>query len=167
MKKRILAVIVVMLAAYAGLRWYGNCVRTERERALQAVVTGISKDTVTLNEVVPFAWDTVYTFAPYTPREEIEAVIGFRSAAIQEGYSEGILRLVFVKGRRVAAMVCATPQALGYTIVFDGHISHAENALFSVTRTGGIVQLTEIKKDTANGVFFGLVGGDGFEPSKS
>ena len=145
MMKRIVAIAVVLLAAFAGLRWYGDCVRTERERALQAAVTGISKDTVTLNEVVPFAWDTVYTFAPYTPREEIEAVIGFRSAAIQEGYSEGILRLVFVKGRRVAAMVCATPQTLGYTIVFEGHISRAENMPFSVTRTGEVVKLTAVE----------------------
>ena len=85
MMKRIVAIAVVLLAAFAGLRWYGDCVRTERERALQAAVTGISKDTVTLNEVVPFAWDTVYTFAPYTPREEIEAVIGFAVLPFKKG----------------------------------------------------------------------------------
>lgn len=142
MKKRILAIAAAVLIALVGFLWYGYRVRETREHTLQETVTSISGGEVTLNEVVPFAWDAVYTFAPYTSKEEIEAVIGFRSPVIRETYSEGMVQLVFVRGKQIAAMVCGYPPDLGYTVVFDGKITHAENAVFSVSREGGIVQLT-------------------------
>lgn len=150
MKKRIVAMIAILLAALAGVMWYGYHTRKEREAALQKSIISITAEEITLNQVVPFAWNAVYTFPPYTPKEEIEAEIGFRSHAIQETYSEGMLQLVFVKGKRVVAMVCGVPREmmsdvplyLGYDVVFDGKITHEENAVFSVSREGGVVRLT-------------------------
>lgn len=142
MKKRIAAIAAAVLIALVGFLWYGYYVRETREHTLQESVTSISGGEVTLNEVVPFAWDAVYSFAPYTPKEEIEAAIGFRSPAIRETYSEGMVQLVFVRGKRVAAMVCGYPPDLGYDVVFDGKITYAENVVFAVSRKEGVVQLT-------------------------
>ena len=142
MKKRILAIAATVLIALVGFLWYGYHVRETQEHALKDSVTSISGGEVTLNEVVPFAWDAVYTFAPYTSKEEIEAAIGFRSPAIRETYSEGMVQLVFVKGKRVAAMVCGYLSDLGYDVVFGGKITYAENAVFAVSRKEGVVQLT-------------------------
>ncbi len=150
MKKKILAIIGVLLVARAGFMWYGYHARTEREAALQKSIISITEEKITLNQVVPFAWDAVYTFSPYTPKEDIEAEIGFRSYAIQPAYSEGMLHLVFVKGKQVVARVCGVPEemmsdvplCLGYDVVFDGKITYAENAVFSVSREGGVVRLT-------------------------
>ncbi len=142
MKEKIITIMVILFAIGVGFIWYGYHERMEREAALQKSMVSVAEEEITLNQVVPFAWDVVYTFAPYTSKEEIEAEIGFRSHAIREAYSEGILQLVFVKGKQVVAMVCDAPQYLGYDVVFDDKITHAENAVFSVVKEGKVVQLT-------------------------
>lgn len=112
-------------------------------RQLKQAVTALADgDVVTLEAVVPFAWDAVYTFDPYTSREEMEADIGFRSRALRESVSEGMVQLVFVKGSRVTASVCAYPSALGYSVFFSGTVLHGTYRPFTVAHEAGIVRLS-------------------------
>lgn len=120
--------------------WYHN-------QSLKKAVCGIAagaeqKETVTLNEIVPFSWDKVYTFEPYTGREEIEKTIGFPSSSIRETVNEGMVQLLFVKGKKVTASVCGYPQSLGYDVIFNGDIAYADKAEFHAVRQSGIVRLT-------------------------
>ena len=135
------AIAAVVVAPAVVWMWFGDPLLAYRAGQLRAAVRSISETEVTLNEVVPFDWDTVYTFAPYTSREEIEGVIGFRSNAVKETVSEGMVQLLFINGDAVIASVCAYADALGYRIDFPGCITYDEKAVFTVNHKEGIVQI--------------------------
>lgn len=155
MGKKILAGIAVLLLVGVGYWWYGYQSNEKQLETLGTALAYTAEGETTLNAVVPFAWDAVYTFPPYTGKEDIEAAIGFRSNRICETVSEGMVQLVFVKGKRIAAMVCGYPDALGYDVDFTGKITFAEQAVFTVSRKGDVVCLnrTEETKKTPKGVF--------------
>lgn len=113
---------------------------------------------VTLNEVVPFAWDTVYTFAPYTPRKDIEAVIGFQSAAVQETVSEGMVQLLFVKGDVVAACICGYPENLGYQVTLKHSVEYKDNVLFQIETDEILSNLSSINHSWAKASLFPSIG---------
>lgn len=110
---------------------------------LKQSISKISKPTVTLNEIVPFEWDTVYTFAPYTSRSEIEEIIGFKSNAIQETVSEGMVQLLFVKDSAVCGSICGYDENLGYAVHFSDKVEVTDNRQFDVCIQDDIVYLTE------------------------
>ncbi len=142
MKKYLFAAAgVLAMALGLGYAVIGNPVVAINNRELREAVTSVSGvEAVSLNEIVPFDWDTLYTFSPYTSEAEIEEAIGFKSVSIQETVSEGMVQLLFVKGRTITASVCGYPDNLGYNIIFPcfpESISHAENAIFSVDNSSG------------------------------
>ena len=111
-------------------------------RLKQSIHT-ISKPPVTLNEIVPFEWDIVYTFAPYTSRSEIEEIIGFKSNAIQETVSEGMVQLLFVKDNAACGSICGYSENLGYSVHFSDKVKLTDNKQFDVDIQDDIVYLTE------------------------
>ena len=95
-----------------------------------------------LNEVVPFDWDIVYTFQPYTPKENIEEIIGFKSSSIKENnINEGMVHLLFVKGEKVVASILGYSTNLGYRLDFPSKVTFVENAQFKVSIIDNIVTL--------------------------
>ena len=132
----VLLVTALILGRHPVMRWNSS--------RLKAAVQAAEGDTVTLNEVVPFGWDTVYTFAPYESKAEIEETIGFSSSAIQENWiNEGMVHLLFVKDQNVVASVLGYPEELGYSIDFNGQVTRAEEALFRVERKGDVTRLIQ------------------------
>lgn len=149
MKKKIIITVfsVIAVVVLVGFLVVGNPVVSVHNNELKKAVTSIkSSETVTLNEVVPFEWDNVYTFKPYTSKDEIEKVIGFKSNSIKETVNEGMVQLIFVKDNKVTASVCQYAEDLGYDIIFGDSISYESNAKFSVEtsidKTEEIVKLT-------------------------
>lgn len=142
MGKKILAGIAVLLLVGVGYWWYGYQSSEKQLETLGTALTHTAEGETTLNAVVPFEWDAVYTFPPYTGKEEIEAAIGFRSSRIRETVNEGMVQLVFVRGKRLAAMVCGYPDELGYDVEFTGKITFAEQAVFTVRQKGDVVCFT-------------------------
>lgn len=145
MKKKVLSFAgALLLACLLLCVLIGNPMTAAHGRALKQAILDLPEDTetVSLNETVPFAWDTVYTFAPYTDRETIEAAIGFSSPAIRETVNEGMVQLIFVKGHTVTASVCGYADALGYEMILPGEsVSREDNASCAVSRAGGVVTL--------------------------
>ena len=144
MKKKIclltaFAIVIIATSYYI----IGNPFVAYNNYRLKQKVHGISKTEVTLNEIVPFEWDVVYTFPPYTSCPEIENIIGVKSKAIRETVNEGMVHLIFVKGDSVSASVCAYVESLGYRIDFSDKVEFGENKLFEVRIQDGIVCLTE------------------------
>ncbi len=130
----VLAALGIILGPHPVVRW-----NTSR---LKAAVRATEEDVVTLNQVVPFGWDAVYTFAPYDSKEEIEDIIGFSSSAVQENWiSEGMVHLLFVKDQTVVASVLGYADKLGYDIVFSNKVTREEKAPFRVERKGDITRL--------------------------
>lgn len=141
-KKKItisVSIILIIALAYIAI---GNPMVFFNNQKLKREVTAIKSDNVKLNEIVPFEWDTVYTFEPYTNKEQIEDVIGFKSYSIQETVSEGMVQLLFVKDKKVVCSVCGYSSTLGYRIDFFDRIMYTDNAVFSVERDSDIVRLT-------------------------
>lgn len=106
--------------------------------------------TVFLNEVIPFEWDTLYTFEPYQSKAEIAEIIGFQSNDIKENnVNEGMVHLLFVKNDKVVASILGYSSNLGYNIDFTSKenlkVTYAENAQFAITKVDGTTILTYIK----------------------
>lgn len=119
----ITAVLLTLVLTFgvAEMIFVGNPVIRLHNRQLQKAVSSLENgQTVTLEQLVPFEWDRVYTFEPYTSREEIAQIIGFDSNSIQVSVNEGQLQLLFVKGNKITASVCGYPSSLGYDVKFGG-----------------------------------------------
>lgn len=149
-KQRFYIAAAAVLALVA-LAWslLGSPVVLWHNHQLKSALTGLTDTTITLEQAVPFSWDEVYTFAPYTPVEEIQQVIGAQSYNLREAQSEGMLQLVFLDEGAVTAAICGFPAELGYEIVFPdaagtdpGYITYGEDISFTVERTEGVVRLT-------------------------
>ena len=144
MKKRtgmlVITIVCVFLVIFLAI---GNPIIFYHNQQLKRSITSLEDNQkVTLNEIVPFDWEIVYTFAPYTSREEIEEIIGFDSDSISETISEGMVQLLFVKGKTVTASVCGYPSKLGYSVTnLEGSVSAKEEAVFLTDTDSGIVKL--------------------------
>lgn len=106
-------------------------------------------DTVSLNEVIPFEWDVLYTPEPYQSKTEIEEIIGFKSADIQENnINDGMIHLLFVKNNKVVASVLGYSSNLSYSIDLtskeSSKVTYDENAQFLATKTDGNTKLTYV-----------------------
>ncbi|MDR2783124.1 MAG: hypothetical protein LBB48_04690 [Treponema sp.] len=121
---------------------------SENNSAFTKAVEAITTDEVALNDITAFDWDTVYTFSPYTSKESIEEIIGFKSNNIEETVSEGMTQLLFVKGEEVVCSICGYDSNLGYKFSFGAYngnyiaVSNDDNASFAVNASDGIVYLT-------------------------
>jgi hypothetical protein len=101
------------------------------------------KTEVVLNDITPFDWDVVYSFAPYTSKEDIQKTIGFE-AKVQETVNEGMLHLIFVKDKKVEYEIMDYPSNLGINIItFSDSICYKDNAHFKVKTEEDIIYLTE------------------------
>ena len=122
---------------------------------LEKTLTALECDSITLEEIVPFEWTTVYTFDPYTSKERIERVVGSKSPALKESVSEGMNHVVFTNRGRVVASVCTHPASTGYYLSFTGgentyysysdggysHIEYGDEIVFEVMQDDGFVRL--------------------------
>lgn len=142
MNKR--AVFVVTLGILFTLAYIiaGNPVVAVNNQRLQREVKAVDSNFALLNEIVPFKWDTLYTFEPYASEEEIEEIIGFKSSSIKETVSEGMVQLLFVRDKKVVSSVIGYGSALGYSIDFQGKIMFSDNAVFSVERDAEMIRFT-------------------------
>lgn len=62
-----------------------------------------------LTQFTPFEWDTLYSFRPYTPIDEIYKVIGYRWDTIIQTVSEGMNQIVFTKNGKVVCYLYGYP----------------------------------------------------------
>lgn len=58
--------ICIVLAAILGYLAVGNPIVFVNNQKLENSIKSIQGDIIKLNEVVPFDWDVLYTFEPYT-----------------------------------------------------------------------------------------------------
>ncbi|HCA30750.1 MAG TPA: hypothetical protein DEP23_14960, partial [Ruminococcaceae bacterium] len=128
----------------------GNPIIFINNQKLENSIRSIDNQTVQLNDVIPFEWDTLYTFGAYSSKEEIEDIIGFKSADIKENnINEGMVHLLFAKDDKVVASILGYSSNLGYSIDFTSkegwQVAFAENAQFDVIKADGIVTLTYSK----------------------
>ena len=146
-KNKIIFIVCVLIVIILFFYWVSireNRLIALHNRQLKQTLTSIdtSQETITLDTIIPFDWDMVYTFAPYTSKEEIEKTIGLYSDVIQETISEGMVQLIFVNNDPISAYVCGYAEDLGYQIIFGDMILFGDDIIFSVTKTDEIITLT-------------------------
>ena len=145
MKKRKFAnaaVLLILLSA-VGYAFFGSPVEMYRRGGLRKAMAAVEDGEVTLNEIVPFAWDTVYIFEPYASREEMEQIMGISAKGLEESVSEGMVQLAFMNGSRVVCCVCGYISKEGYSVSFDEKINFADSVVFRAERDAdGILWLT-------------------------
>ena len=61
-------------------------------------------------EITPFKWDYMYSFTPYTPKEDIENTIGFKWSKLKESVNEGTNQVIFTKGDKVVCYFNGYPE---------------------------------------------------------
>lgn len=136
-----------VLFVFSGFLFYllfGSPFVNWNNNKLENAIENISAETVTLEEVVPFEWDVVYLFSPYTSHEAIAETIGFESSEIKETVSEFMTQLIFVKDEKIVSSICKYPDNAGFYIdlwgvrrgkLLDGGYAYAkygDNVLFTV-----------------------------------
>ncbi|MFA9423240.1 MAG: hypothetical protein ACERLG_06665, partial [Sedimentibacter sp.] len=113
---------------------------------LKQSITSIMTDSVELNQTVPFEWDVLYTFDPYTSKLQIEEIIGFKSNSIRENnINEGMVHLLFVKDEKVVASILGYSENLGYRIDFTDRVSYSDNSIFNIDKNNDVVILSLAK----------------------
>ena len=137
-RKGIIMIGAVLFACVIFFSIFGNPLILKNGYDFGRAVKAIKAETVTLNEITPFEWETVYSFAPYASKQEMESIIGFKSNHITETVSEGMVQLIFVKGSRVVCSIRGYSSNLGYGVsLWSGGESHCQirrgdNVAFSV-----------------------------------
>lgn len=63
-----------------------------------------------LNGFIPFEWEELYSFTPYTSKEEIYKVIGYKWDNISESVNEEMNQIVFVKDGNVVCYLYGYPE---------------------------------------------------------
>jgi len=150
MKKKRLTILIIgaVLLSAIILALFGNPFILKKRYDFGQSVKSIDAESITLNELAPFEWDAVYTFAPYMPKQEMEKILGFKSNHIRETVSEGMVQLIFVKGNRVVCDIQGYSDNLGYSVFFSiregsySQINYEDSAVFSVERTDNLIVLT-------------------------
>lgn len=117
-KKEHIYCMFVLLILYYLL--FGNPVVNWHNSKLENVMQNLSMKTVTLEEIVPFEWDVVYSFDPYTSRKDIIEVIGFDSNEVKEMVSEYMTQLIFVKDKKIVSSIYRYPNCSGFYIDLSG-----------------------------------------------
>lgn len=82
-----------------------------------AVISGKTATIHKLSEFTPFEWDTLYSFAPYTPEETVYEVVGYRWDRIQATVNEGMNQVVFLKDGKVVCYIDGYPDE--YKVYFS------------------------------------------------
>ena len=137
MKKHILLILTLTAALTGCSSDYAN------KNALKRALCAVTDSTVSINSVIPFEWDAMYSFEPYTSKSQIEQISGIKSNLIQESVSEGMTNLLFINDGEAVASVCAYPSSLGYYFDFFGSIEYSDHAEFAVERHDDIIVLTK------------------------
>ncbi|PJN90725.1 hypothetical protein CVN76_09145 [Bacillus sp. mrc49] len=110
---------------------------------------GNSVETINLLDVTPFDWDVVYSFRPYTPKDDIYETVGYKWDTISETVNEGMNQIVFLNDGKVVCYLYGYPENNGYGISFEsknvkdaGYMLNSKDDLnFQVERSDSVVFL--------------------------
>lgn len=76
-----------------------------------------------LSQWTPFEWDTLYSFAPYTSKEKIYEVVGYKWDKITESVNEGMNQIVFLKAGKVVCYLYGYPENIKISFNFGSYKS--------------------------------------------
>lgn len=152
LKKLLIMLFALLCIAYYLL--FGSPLVDWRNEKLVEATNNITAETITLEELVPFAWDAVYRFEAYTSKEAVAETLGFYSVEINESWTESQNWYYFVKGNRIVA----NPENSLFGIRLPnngegssvGSLRYGDYVLFEVDQSHtGRIYLKPVERDTA------------------
>lgn len=103
-----------------------------RNYKLSDVIQTVSFQTgSTLEEEIPFEWDCVYYFAPYTPGETMAEKMGFKSRHTYEMLRDDLGTVYCVKDNKVVAFADIESDAPIAQKLSEGVVQYGENKGFA------------------------------------
>lgn len=140
-KKKWIIAVLVAVVVIIGILIVINPEILYNNSKFNKAMSSNKENEIVLNEIVPFKWDKLYTFAPYTNKEDIENTIGFKSSYIRESVNDDMMQIVFVRGNKVVCSICDSISELGYTLQFDKTIKYDDNVKMTVENEDGVKSL--------------------------
>lgn len=119
---------------------YINPIYLVRNKMLINNIEKVSnKKVITLEELIPFDFDSVYLFEPYSYKKDIEKEIGFKSRFIKDNYTDNLgTELIVVKNKKVISSVFIKLEKNGFIVeglVYSNKMDKNDNVLFEVTKS--------------------------------
>ena len=119
----------------------------------QVLSLGQMAGTVDLSNLTRFEWDAVYSFSPYTSKESINKVLGFKFDGLTETVNEAMNQIIFVRRGKVVCYLYGYPSNIGYGISFDSTdykngvvmFYPKDNLNFTVTKNKDVIYLEHVK----------------------
>jgi hypothetical protein len=120
-KKTIILLLVGIICIAFTINLLKKDIWEKNEESLKEEVLELrpSVETIHLRDITPFDWDEVYSFHPYTSKEDIYKTIGYQWDAISETVNEGMNQIVFMQDGKVVCYVYGYPENNGYGISFE------------------------------------------------
>lgn len=148
-RKFVIAPIVIVLSLFLSYLVIGNPIVAFKNKQLQNSILALNKQqtrTVKIQDIVPFEWDSAYTFSPGTNREEIVKKVGINDKSIKEPKdTEQTLYLVFLKDNKIISIINQNVSDIGYNIIFSDYIKYSDKNYFEVQLDNDIIILKEIQ----------------------
>lgn len=117
MKKKILTIAIIIVIIIVGVFIFNsNKVWNRNADELGKTINELTEevDGILLKELTSFEWDTMYSFNPYTPKETIYDVVGYKWDRIIETVNEGMNQVVFLDDGEVVCYIYGYSKNLGY-----------------------------------------------------
>ncbi|MFS0861186.1 hypothetical protein [Fredinandcohnia sp. 179-A 10B2 NHS] len=153
-KKHVLIGIFIALALLMATRFFDREVWEENASALSdsfEIISGKEALIEDLSDWTKFEWDTLYSFAPYTPKETIYETVGYKWDEISETVNEGMNQLVFIHDGKVVCYLYGYPERNKISFNFGSYegsyitLSAAEELAFNMTVVDEVKYLEYIK----------------------
>ena len=119
MAKKIILLAIAIIVVVVFIFFFVPYMKIEMNNgAFSKAVKQVSSDEISLKELTPFEWDTMYTFSPYMPKENMREIMGVRSIHIRQTISEGMTQLFFIKDGKLVSSIYGYTDNLGFRFDF-------------------------------------------------
>lgn len=140
MNQKIIGILILLMAVVVLIfSQFGNGAKV---RALKKEMLALEDGSVmTLEEVIPFEWERLFQFDPYTSREQIEEAIRKKIHRSSITVNDNERTMLAMSGRDVVYDSSGDPSVYGYLFQTSGEMKRGEHTEFRVEHRGDYVFL--------------------------
>lgn len=146
MNQKIIGILILLMAVVVLVfSQFGNGAKV---RALKKEMLALEDGSVmTLEEVIPFEWERLFQFDPYTPREQIEKAIRKKIHRSSLTVNDHERTMLAMNGKDVVYDSSGDPAVYGYLFQTSGEMKRGEHTEFRVEHRGDYVFLVQMDSE--------------------
>ena len=158
-KRNKYVILILIICAIALIRYFNRDIWDVNSELLKNQVLSIEEtvEVINLLDLTPFEWDVAYSFSPYTSKEVVYEVVGYKWDNISEMLNEALQQIVFVKNGKVICYIHGFTTKSGFALHFktpyykDGkrigaNMINIEDDLDFKVRRNNIIHLEQIEE---------------------